>query len=231
MHRLLAVVRELENVSLAIVGDGPLRGELEHAFAGIPTTFLGLLRGRELAAAFASADLFIFPSDSETLGLVMLEAHASGLPVIAPDCGSAQELVRHGTDGVRYDPHDPAALTTAVALLADATASNRAMMGLQGRHGVEGATWREATHRLREIYRAACDERPRSRTSGRAIQECSQRPAPSPRGTPGGRAALRAGAPARGLPLAGNGGAPVRTGARGRSWKMVATLDIPEISP
>ena len=100
VERLLAAVRGQDHVALAIVGDGPLRARLERAFADTPTTFLGFLHGEELASAYASADIFALPSETETLGLVTLEAHASGLPVIAADSPAARELIRDGVDGL-----------------------------------------------------------------------------------------------------------------------------------
>src|SRR5262249_54880710 len=79
---LAAVLRELPDVSLAIVGDGPHRPELERRFSGTDTKFIGYLKGKELAAAYASADAFVYASETETMGNVVLEAMASGCPVV-----------------------------------------------------------------------------------------------------------------------------------------------------
>ena len=68
---------------LAIVGDGPVRKELEKHFRGTPTYFAGYMRGEPLAQAYASADVFVMPSKTETLGLVLMEAMAAGCPVVA----------------------------------------------------------------------------------------------------------------------------------------------------
>lgn len=156
VERLVEAVRCRPDVSLAIVGDGPLRDQLQRRFAGTATTFLGFLGGDELAEAYASADVFVLPSETETLGMVTLEAHAAGLPVIAADSPAARELVRHGVDGLRYDPRAPGALAGAVRLLAGDPALREAM----GRHAlqaVSGATWRHATESLRDHYRRACE--------------------------------------------------------------------------
>lgn len=150
-ERLLPVVRQLREVTLAIVGDGPLRPELEHLFAGTSTNFLGLLKGDDLSSAYASADAFLFPSDSETLGLVMLEAHAAGLPVIAADTPSARELVHEGVDGLRYDPNNPFALVDAVRRLAE-DRELRLVLSAGARASVAGFSWREATEVLRGHY-------------------------------------------------------------------------------
>ena len=68
---------------LAVVGDGPARQELEEHFKGTDTVFLGMLQGEELSAAYASGDVFVMPSETETLGFVVLEAMSSGVPVVA----------------------------------------------------------------------------------------------------------------------------------------------------
>lgn len=82
--RIRVLLEQIPQARLAIVGDGPERGSLEQHFAGYDVVFTGYLQGQDLAAAFASADLFVFPSRTETLGLVLLEAMAAGCPVIAP---------------------------------------------------------------------------------------------------------------------------------------------------
>ena len=80
-----------------VVGDGPERSALQTANPDV--IFTGTLRGEALARAFASADLFVFPSTSETFGNVTLEAMASGLPCVAYDYGAAREHLRHGLHG------------------------------------------------------------------------------------------------------------------------------------
>lgn len=156
VERLLDAVRDQDNVALAIVGDGPMRSRLERQFAGTATTFLGFLHGSELASAYASSDLFVLPSETETLGLVTLEAHASGLPVIAADGPVARELVRDGVDGVRYDPRIPGSLREAVTHLSS-DVELRARMSREALHSVSDASWRHATDTLRDWYRSVCD--------------------------------------------------------------------------
>ena len=82
-------------VHLTFVGDGPDRQRLERAFAGTSTSFAGLLRDEALAAAYAAADVLLFPSVTETVGLVLIEAMAADLPVVAVDTSA----VRNTTDG------------------------------------------------------------------------------------------------------------------------------------
>jgi phosphatidylinositol alpha 1,6-mannosyltransferase len=89
LDRLAAAARRVRGVRVALVGDGPDRARLEQLFEGLPVTFVGLLHGADLASAYASGDVFAFPSDTETFGNVVLEAMASGLPVVATSAGGS----------------------------------------------------------------------------------------------------------------------------------------------
>lgn len=102
---------------LALVGDGPDRRSLEvrHAEPGI--LFTGALSGEELATAYASADLFVFPSRTDTFGNAVLEAMASGLPTLVSQDGGPAEQICHGDDGLVIDLDRPAALADAIELL------------------------------------------------------------------------------------------------------------------
>ncbi len=88
--------------SMAIVGDGPYRQEMQEALAGYPVTFTGYLQGEELQQAYASASLFVFPSATDTFGNVVLEAQASGIPVIVSDSGGPRELMIDGETGLVF---------------------------------------------------------------------------------------------------------------------------------
>jgi glycosyltransferase involved in cell wall biosynthesis len=83
--------------TLAIVGEGPYRAELEKLLPG--AIFTGILSGRELGIAYASADLFVFPSTTDTYGNVVVEAMAAGLPVAVSDIGGPRELVKNSLMG------------------------------------------------------------------------------------------------------------------------------------
>jgi glycosyltransferase involved in cell wall biosynthesis len=116
---------------LVIVGDGPYRHDLERRLAGTPATFTGFLQGEELARAFASADAMVFPSTTDTWGNVVLEAQASGLPVVVTDKGGPHELIENGVTGLMVKGHDPAALTAALRTLMDE--ATRLQMGRAAR--------------------------------------------------------------------------------------------------
>lgn len=84
---------------LNIVGGGPYLDEMKKDMASLPVTFCGYLNGEELAQAYASSDIFIFPSATDTFGNVVLEAQASGVPVIVTDSGGPQENILHRQTG------------------------------------------------------------------------------------------------------------------------------------
>jgi glycosyltransferase involved in cell wall biosynthesis len=106
IHKLRNVIERFPDVQLAIVGDGPYRPQLEQIFAGTATVFTGYMHGRELAEAYASADGFVFPSTTETLGLVLFEAMAAGLPVMAADSPPTREVLGNGAAGIIFNPDD-----------------------------------------------------------------------------------------------------------------------------
>lgn len=104
IERIRSCLNEVNNLHLAIVGDGPYRPELERIFAGTRTVFTGYMHGEELVEAYASADAFLFPSTTETLGLVLFEAMATGLPVLAADSAPTREVLEDGRAGFIFDP-------------------------------------------------------------------------------------------------------------------------------
>ena len=98
---LYEAARQLPDVRFAVVGDGPEREALERRFAGVPTVFTGFLRGERLAQAFAAAEVFAFPSESETFGQVVLQAMASGVPPIVVRGTAPAEFVRRRGETAR----------------------------------------------------------------------------------------------------------------------------------
>ena len=148
---LIDAVRGLEGVRLVLVGDGPLRSELENRFAGLPVHFAGYLSGDTLATAYASADMFVFPSDTETFGQVIQEAMASGLPVVAAQAGGSLDLVRNDTTGLFFRPGDAQDLRTQIQHLAD-NPSRLAQMGRAGRTTAEQRSWERVMNKLLGYY-------------------------------------------------------------------------------
>ena len=113
-----AMQRVVPSCRLIIVGDGPLRGGLERANPDL--FFTGMLTGVPLATHFASADLFLFPSETETFGNVTLEALASGLVVVAFDYAAARVHVTRGRTGTLVDCGDTGGFVDAAVALASA---------------------------------------------------------------------------------------------------------------
>jgi glycosyltransferase involved in cell wall biosynthesis len=151
---LKAVLRAMPGVRLALVGDGPARGELEEEFARMPAVFSGTRRGAELTAAYASADALVFPSTTETLGLAMLEALSSGLPVVAARAGAAHEVVEEGVNGLLYEPEDRDSLVQTVRRVLE-DGQLRARLGEGARATAETRDWEAATRALRGYYEMA----------------------------------------------------------------------------
>lgn len=156
IERLAAVTREVPGTRLAIVGDGPARRDLERAFAGTATVFTGLLQGEDLASAYASADAFLFPSTTETLGMAMLEALASGLPVIASRSGASHEVVSHEENGILYEKDSISSLVAAVrSVLSDD--EFRGILSRGARGAAERRDWGSSTRTLRGYYEEALE--------------------------------------------------------------------------
>jgi glycosyltransferase involved in cell wall biosynthesis len=154
LESLLPVLDAHPEATLAFVGDGPARATLERAFAGRHAHFVGFLRGEELATAFASADLFLMPSCTETLGFVVLEAMSAGCPVVAARAGGIPDLVVHEETGLLYDPRDPGDLLAAVSSLLEQPGKCRFHARL-ARKRAEESSWASETRGLVREYRRA----------------------------------------------------------------------------
>ncbi len=151
IDRIKPVLESIPNARLALVGDGPYRQELEQHFASTPTFFVGYLTGEDLASAFASADAFVFPSRTETLGLVLLEAMAAGCPVVAANSGGIPDIVQDGVNGYLFDPMDDrGAIAATQRLLAQADERDRLRQA--ARNEAERWGWAAATKQLEGFY-------------------------------------------------------------------------------
>ncbi|MBX5467678.1 MAG: glycosyltransferase family 1 protein [Firmicutes bacterium] len=152
IERLVHLVQGRSDLHLALVGHGPAEADLRALFRDTPTTFVGPLTGQALAAAYASADFFVFPSTTDTLGLVLLEAMAAGLPLVAADSPPTRELLNGSDAGVLFDAKVPASLTAAVDRL---LAQDLRTMGQRARQEAERWGWREPTRELVQFYQLA----------------------------------------------------------------------------
>jgi phosphatidylinositol alpha 1,6-mannosyltransferase len=153
----LRALRGLSGISIALVGDGPSTPLVARALAGMPVTWLGRLAGEELAQAYAAFDVFVHAGTEETFGQTLQEAHAAGLPVVAPRAGGPIDLVAHGTDGFLFSPDNDADLRRHVAALVD-DPSLRHRMGEAGRRAVLGRSWENVCGQLFDHYQVVIDE-------------------------------------------------------------------------
>ena len=153
VERLKPVLEALPGARLALVGDGPQRKALEEHFAGLPVHLAGFLRGAELAAAFASSDVFVMPSRTETLGLVVLEAMSSGLPVVGARAGGIPEMIVDGVTGSLFDTEAEA--VQAIRPLLECSEKRRSFGQAARAHAIEHS-WKAATVHLLEHYKTAC---------------------------------------------------------------------------
>ena len=139
---------------LLLGGGGPEEGYLRDRL-GDRATFLGWLEGDELPRAYASADIFLFTSRTDTFGQVLVEAGASGLPVVAVAEGGPASIVVDGETGRLCDPN-PEMLAAAICQLADAPAW-RAKLGGQGLAAARARTWEAAMGQLADGYAAVLE--------------------------------------------------------------------------
>ena len=151
-------LRGLDGIRLALVGDGPSSDLVRRELAGMPVAWLGRLAGADLSAAYASFDLFLHAGTEETFGQTIQEAHAAGLPVVAPRAGGPIDLVAHGEDGFLFAPNDERDLRRFVSRLATDGALRR-RMGEAGRRSVLGRSWEGVCGALLGYYERAIDER------------------------------------------------------------------------
>jgi len=156
IDRIKPVLEAIPHARLALVGDGPYREELETLFADLPVNFVGYLQGTDLGSAYASADAFVFPSLTETLGLVVLEAMAAGCPVIAANAGGIPDIVTDGENGFLFDPNqDNGAIEATHRLLANQL--EREKLRRRARQEAERWGWAAATRQLQGYYRQVLD--------------------------------------------------------------------------
>ncbi|HVS62254.1 MAG TPA: glycosyltransferase [Thermoanaerobaculia bacterium] len=171
LHHLLAELRLLRDCDwvLYVVGDGPARDELAQAAAGLPVVFTGFLEGDDLANAYASSDLFVFPSVTDTFGNVVLEAQASGLPCVVSRQGGPAEIIVPGQTGLAASTAEAGIFAQAVRLLLEDDELRREMATLARTHALRFS--------CEEVVRALAgrDE------AGERIEETDREPASSSR--------------------------------------------------
>ena len=160
IERIKPVLDNLPGTCLALVGDGPYRGQLEKIFEKTKTNFIGYLSGEDLASAYASGDIFLFPSSTETLGLVLLEAMAAGCPVIGANKGGIPDIINDGINGCLYDPDEKdngkkSLIEATKKILSDK--NKKEAMRIEARKESEKWDWNQATLQLKKYYSQTLD--------------------------------------------------------------------------
>lgn len=167
----LAELRGVRGISIAIVGDGPMRIEVERRLRGMPVTWLGRLDGAQLADAYAAFDVFTHTGCEETFGQTLQEAGATGLPVVAPAVGGPLDVVVPGETGLLFTPDAPGDFRAAVGRLAG-DPSARARLGEAGRRRMLSRTWAAVCDELLDHYTAV--------VGARVVAELDEEAAPAP---------------------------------------------------
>ncbi len=147
------LLEQMGGLHLVVVGDGPYLDEMKRAMAAVPCTFTGYLTGEALCAAYASSDVFVFPSATDTFGNVVLEAQASGLPVIVTDEGGPAENVLSDRTGLVVPANDARLLEAAMHRLATDDGL-RLRMGAAARRYMEDRSFEAAFIRTWEMYQS-----------------------------------------------------------------------------
>lgn len=158
LQTFVDVVKKLKSdpeIKSMIVGDGPAKKELEHM---LPDTFFtGFITGEELYRAYASSDIFLFPSETETFGNVTLEAMSSGLPCVVADATGSKSLVESGLNGYLAPPRDTNEFTRCVSQIADDD-KLRKEMGAAARQKALAYSWKNVNEKLLNNYKEALQE-------------------------------------------------------------------------
>lgn len=140
----------MPEAQLIITGNGPIMEELKQT-AGPEVIFTGYLHGEELAIVYASSDAFVFPSTTETFGNVVLEAMASGLPVIAPASGGVKNLLMDGNNGIACRPRNYLDMASAIIKIGQ-NDQLRKELGNQALRYAREQKWDGVLHPLMESY-------------------------------------------------------------------------------
>jgi glycosyltransferase involved in cell wall biosynthesis len=148
---LAIVAARRPDVRMLMVGDGPSRAALERRL-GASARFVGYKTGQDVADHYAAADIFAFSSLTETFGNVVLEAKASGLPVVALRAGGVGETVQPGETGLLVEPTEPPDRLAAALLSLVERPDERRRMGESARRYAESQSWDAIMSGLRDRY-------------------------------------------------------------------------------
>jgi glycosyltransferase involved in cell wall biosynthesis len=156
LENLVDAARRIKGAHWIFVGEGPERSSLAEALRGVPHTFMGYLEGDDLAAAYASADLFIMPSTTEGCPNAVMEAFSSGLPVVGAQEFGTGDLINESGAGFTYPSSDLAEVYRQLqTILSDPTLA--ASYGAKARAFAESRSWDVMMAQLIKHYNKALD--------------------------------------------------------------------------
>jgi glycosyltransferase involved in cell wall biosynthesis len=145
------LTRSRDDVILIVVGDGPYRQEMQQLLEGTRSVFLGYVEGESLSSIYASCDVFLFPSTTDTFGNVVLEPQASGLPVLVTNHGGPQENILPGKTGMVVEGNDEQSfLEGIIELLSDMNRLSE--MGVAAREYAESRAFDKAFNQAWGLY-------------------------------------------------------------------------------
>jgi len=150
LDQLKPLLKAIPDARLALVGKGPAEASLKKMFKGTKCKFMGLMQGERLSQAFASVDIFVMPSDTETLGFVVIESMSSGVPVVGARAGGIPSIINDGVTGLLANPNDPKDFAAKVKSLLEDRAGLTEMAS-KARAEMELFNWEAATSYLRNV--------------------------------------------------------------------------------
>lgn len=152
VHDLLPLCA-IPGVRVVLVGGGPHAETIRADFGHTQAHFTGIVTGEDLIDLYNAADVFVFPSQSETFGLAPLEAMACGLPVIAPFYGGLQDTLHDAQNALVYDPATPDSLVQQVITLRD-NSDLRNRLGVQAHTYAQSKSWQASMDQLISVYQS-----------------------------------------------------------------------------
>jgi glycosyltransferase involved in cell wall biosynthesis len=159
IHQIRGVLERVPGTRLALVGGGPMEASLREHFKDLPVTFAGYMKGEKLSQAYASADIFVFPSAFESFGLVILEAMASGVPVVSSRVGGAQDMIAEDVSGFTFEVNDVEGMVSGVQRIVSAPGKLDTMR-LAARASAERQSWPAMMDELVDCYDALLADKP-----------------------------------------------------------------------
>ena len=145
-----SIKEKYKNTALIITGDGPYLGKCKEMFPE-DTIYTGFKKGKELAEIYASSDIFVCPSSTETFGNVILEAMASGLAVIGADAGGIREIISHRQNGLKFSAKNSIELTCCMQELIE-NKNLKDYVKTKGLKFAQSRTWDKIIDNLFDIY-------------------------------------------------------------------------------